>query len=58
MISSTLKIAAALQIKPIFEVFSRKCGVSEITDAGMAIASFFLSITLSLPTAWLIVSLR
>jgi hypothetical protein len=29
---------------PIFEVFSRKCGVSEITDAGIAIASFFFSI--------------
>jgi hypothetical protein len=47
MISSTLKIAAARPIKPIFEVFSRKWGVSEITDAGMAIASFFLSMTLS-----------
>jgi hypothetical protein len=44
MISSTLKIAAALPIKPIFEVFSRKCGVSEITDAGIAIASFFFFI--------------
>jgi hypothetical protein len=44
MISSTLKIAAALPIKPIFEVFSRKCGVSEITDAGIAIANFFLFI--------------
>jgi hypothetical protein len=46
MISSTLKIAAALPIKPIFEVFSRKCGVSEITDAGIAIVSFFLSMAL------------
>ena len=25
-------MAAALPIKPIFAVFSRKCGVSEITD--------------------------
>lgn len=40
MISSTLKIAAALPIKPIFEVFSRKCGVSETTEAGIAIQSF------------------
>jgi hypothetical protein len=45
MISSILKIAAALPINPIFEVFSRKCGVSEITDAGIAIASFFLLIS-------------
>jgi hypothetical protein len=43
MISSTLKIAAALPIRPIFEVFSRKCGVSETTDAGIAMQSFFLS---------------
>jgi hypothetical protein len=35
-------MAAALPIKPIFEVFSRKCGVSETTDAGIAIAMFFL----------------
>jgi hypothetical protein len=43
MISSTLKIAAARPIKPTFAVFSRRCGVSETVDAGMAIASFFLS---------------
>lgn len=42
MISSTLKIAAALPIKPIFEVFSRKCGVSETTDAGIAMHNFSL----------------
>ena len=38
-------MAAARPIKPIFEVFSRRCGVSEIVDAGIAIVSFFLSIT-------------
>jgi hypothetical protein len=43
MISLTLKIAAALPIKPTFEVFSRKCGVSEMTDAGIATANFFLA---------------
>ena len=42
MISSTLKIAAALPITPIFEVFSRKCGVSETTEAGIAMQSFLL----------------
>ena len=31
MISLTLKIAAARPINPIFEVFSRRCGISEIT---------------------------
>lgn len=46
MISSTLKMAAVLPINPIFEVFSRRCGVSEITDVGMAIARFFLSMFL------------
>ena len=44
MISFTLKIAADLAIKPILEVFSRKCGVSDIIDAGIAIVSVFLSI--------------
>ena len=34
-------MAAVLPIKPIFEVFSRRCGVSEMTDAGMAIVSLF-----------------
>jgi hypothetical protein len=51
MISLTLKIAATLPINPIFDVFSRRCGVSEITDTGTAIASFFLSITLFFPIA-------
>jgi hypothetical protein len=41
MISPILKIAAALPIKPIFEVFSRKWGVSETTEAGIAMESFF-----------------
>jgi hypothetical protein len=40
MISSTLKIAAALPIKPILDVFSRKCGTSETTEAGIAMESF------------------
>ena len=39
---STRNIAAARPIKPIFAVFSRRCGVSEIADAGIAIARFFL----------------
>ena len=42
MISETLKMAAARPIKPIFDVFSRRCGVSETTDAGIAIDSFFM----------------
>jgi hypothetical protein len=42
MISPILKIAAALPIKPVFEVFSRKCGVSETTEAGIAIENFFV----------------
>lgn len=45
MISSTLKMAAARPIRPIFAVFSLRCGVSEIVDAGIAIANFFLFIT-------------
>jgi hypothetical protein len=44
MISLTLKIAAALPIKPTFEVFSRKCGVSEMTDAGIATANFLANL--------------
>ena len=36
MIPSTLNLAAARPIKPTFEVFSRRCGVSETTDAGIA----------------------
>jgi hypothetical protein len=56
MISSTLKIAAALPMKPIFDVFSRKCGVSEITDAGIAIDSFLLSIIVLSLSAWLTLS--
>jgi hypothetical protein len=40
MISSTRYIAAALPIKPILEVFSRRCGVSDMTDAGIAIINF------------------
>ena len=43
IISSILKIAAVLPIKPIFEVFSRRCGISEITDVGIAMVSFFFS---------------
>ena len=43
MISSMLKMAAALPIWPIFEVFSRRWGVSEMTDVGMAIDFFFFS---------------
>jgi hypothetical protein len=34
-------MAAALPTKPIFEVFSRKCGVSETMEAGIAMHSFF-----------------
>jgi len=41
MISLTLKIAAALPIKPTFEVFSRKWGTSETIETGMAMESFF-----------------
>jgi hypothetical protein len=41
-ISSIRKMAAALPMKPILEVFSRRCGVSETTEAGMAIEIFFL----------------
>jgi hypothetical protein len=41
MISSTLKMAAARPIKPIFEVFSRRCGVSETTEAGIAMEILF-----------------
>jgi hypothetical protein len=52
MISFTLKIAAALPIKPIFVVFSRKCGVSEATEAGMAIEIFFLSNCLLSQQLW------
>lgn len=48
IISFMRKMAAALAIKPIFEVFSRRCGVSEITDAGIAMESFFLFIELYL----------
>lgn len=58
MISSTLKIAADLPIDPIFAVFSRKCGVSEIVDAGMAIVSFFLFITVLFTVVCLIASLH
>ena len=43
MISSILKMAAVLPIKPIFEVFSRRWGVSEMTEVGMAIACFVFS---------------
>jgi glucose/mannose-6-phosphate isomerase len=43
MIWSILKMAAVLPINPIFEVFSRRCGVSEMTDGGMAIACFLVS---------------
>src|SRR4030067_1717760 len=42
-ISSTRKIAAARPIKPTLVVFSGKCGVSEMTDAGIAMTSLFLS---------------
>lgn len=48
MISSTLKMAAALPMSPTLAVFSRRCGVSEMRDAGTAIMIFFLYI-LSLP---------
>jgi hypothetical protein len=41
MISFTLKIAAARPIKPILEVFSLKCGVSDIIDAGIATVNLF-----------------
>ena len=43
MISSILKMATTLPINPIFEVFSRRCGVSEMTDVGMAIDFFVVS---------------
>jgi hypothetical protein len=39
MISLTRKIAAARPIWPILAVFSRRCGVSAMTEAGMAIAN-------------------
>lgn len=42
MISLTLKIAAVLPINPTREVFSRKCGISETIDAGIAMESLFL----------------
>ena len=52
MISLTLKIAAALPINPIFAVFSLRCGVSAITDAGIAIETLSLSVfSASLPLA-------
>lgn len=37
MISLMRNMAAALPMSPIFAVFSRRCGVSEATEAGMAI---------------------
>jgi len=37
IISSIWKIAAARPTSPILKVFSRKCGVSEKKEAGMAI---------------------
>jgi hypothetical protein len=37
-------MAAERAINPIFEVFSLRCGVSEIMDAGIAIESFFFVI--------------
>lgn len=46
MIWSILKMAALLPISPIFEVFSRRCGVSAMTDVGMAIVCFLLSMFL------------
>jgi hypothetical protein len=39
IISFTRKIAAARPIKPILAVFSRKCGVSAMIDAGIAMAN-------------------
>jgi len=36
------KMAAALPIKPISNVFSRRCGMLEIMETGMAMASFRL----------------
>jgi hypothetical protein len=48
MTSSTLKIAAALPTKPIFEVFSRKCGVSAMKDAGIATVNLLLDTSLFL----------
>src|SRR5512136_1671078 len=47
MISFTLKMAAALPINPIFEVFSRRCGMSDITEAGTAITNLFFPTNLS-----------
>jgi hypothetical protein len=35
-------MAAALPISPISKVFSRRWGISEITEAGIAITSFRL----------------
>ena len=58
MISSILKMAAVLPIKPIFEVFSRRCGVSEMTDAGMAIVSLFFFMGAGAPFAWILGGLR
>jgi len=37
IISSIWKIAAARPTSPILKVFSRKCGVSETKEPGMAI---------------------
>jgi hypothetical protein len=44
-----VKIAAALPTSPTFEVFSRKCGVSEMNDAGTAIPSLFAVIPFVAP---------
>ena len=40
MISFIRKIAAVRAINPIFEVFSLRCGVSDMMDAGIAIFRF------------------
>ena len=44
MISFILKMAAALPVSPIFAVFSLRCGVSEMIDAGMAILMILFDI--------------
>ena len=53
MISLTLNMAADRAINPIFEVFSLRCGVSEIIDAGRAIERVFFVILID-PCRWIV----
>jgi hypothetical protein len=58
MISLTLKMAAERAMEPILAVFSRQWGVSEMTDAGMAIESFLDCIVCFLAVVYCILLLR